>query len=164
MICTVLAVQEFSVYEPTGISVMATEVRMVFETGAFSSPENPITAPLQGGAEVIGSPDQHVRAAAAVATTLPLLLVVAALAVPIFSGARRASVAEELDVGPWPSVLDAGAVVKLLACVIVIVAVIVPSAALVLSLHVRRSPLEVWNEFSPQVCGSILIAAIAGAV
>src|SRR5439155_8662639 len=77
MICTVLAVQEFSVYEPTGISVIATEVRMVFETGAFSSPDNPITAPLQGGAEVIGSPDQHLRAAAAVATTLPLLLIVA---------------------------------------------------------------------------------------
>src|SRR5439155_21120038 len=55
-------------------------------------------------------------------------------------------------------------VANLHASLVVIVAVLVPSAALVLSLHVRRSPLEVWNEFSPQVCGSILIAAIAGAV
>ena len=34
-IVAVLAVQEFAVYEPTGISVVATEMRMVFETGAF---------------------------------------------------------------------------------------------------------------------------------
>ena len=34
MACVVvLASQEFAVYEPTGISVVATEVRMVFETG-----------------------------------------------------------------------------------------------------------------------------------
>ena len=42
-IVAVLAMQEFAVYEPTGISVIATETRMVFETGAFSSADNPIT-------------------------------------------------------------------------------------------------------------------------
>jgi hypothetical protein len=87
-IVAVLAVQEFSVYEPTGISVVATEVRMVFETGAFSSPDNPITAPLQGGAEVIGSPDQGARAAAAVATTLPLFIVIAMLSIPSRAASR----------------------------------------------------------------------------
>ena len=35
-IVAVLAVQEFSVYEPTGISVVATEVRAVFETGVMN--------------------------------------------------------------------------------------------------------------------------------
>ena len=45
----VLAAQEFAVYEPTGISVVATEVRQVFETGSFSSGINPITAPMGGG-------------------------------------------------------------------------------------------------------------------
>ena len=46
----VLASQEFAVYEPTGISVVATEVRMVFETGAFSGEDNPITATFVAGA------------------------------------------------------------------------------------------------------------------
>jgi ABC-type Fe3+ transport system permease subunit len=45
----VLAAQEFAVYEPTGISVVATEVRQVFETGSFSSGVNPITQPMGGG-------------------------------------------------------------------------------------------------------------------
>src|SRR5438046_3995801 len=108
MSCAVLAFQEFSVYEPTGISVVATEVRMVFETGAFSSPDNPITAPLQGGAEVIGSPDQGARAAAAVATTLPLLIVIAMLSIPVLRAASRLNVTEEIDTGEWPSSLNAG--------------------------------------------------------
>ncbi|MEO6435406.1 MAG: hypothetical protein ABIP55_06545, partial [Tepidisphaeraceae bacterium] len=97
-ICAVLAMQEFAVYEPTGISVVATEVRMVFETGAFSSLDNPITAPMgegsgfgvqgsgnadDGGATSFpesrtlnpepfpASSSQRLRAAAAVATSLP---------------------------------------------------------------------------------------------
>src|SRR5688500_15726885 len=81
-IVAVLAMQEFAIYEPTGISVVATEVRMVFETGAFSSADNPITAPMGGG----GSPEdsgglaaQRARAAAAVATALPLLGVIGVL-------------------------------------------------------------------------------------
>src|SRR3954447_24806880 len=48
-VVVVRASQEFAVYEPTGISVVATEVRMVFETGAYSSPDNPITASFIGG-------------------------------------------------------------------------------------------------------------------
>ena len=46
---TVLATQEFAVYEPTGISVVATEVRMVFDTGAVSSADNPIAGPVIQG-------------------------------------------------------------------------------------------------------------------
>ena len=44
-IVTVLATQEFAVYEPTGISVVATEVRMVFDTGSVSSVTNSIMQP-----------------------------------------------------------------------------------------------------------------------
>ena len=43
-----LACQEFSVWERTGISVVATETRMVFETGSLSSAGNRITAPMTG--------------------------------------------------------------------------------------------------------------------
>src|SRR5687767_9279013 len=46
-IVAVLAMQEFAVYEPTGISVIATETRMVFETGAFSA-ANPIVQQVGG--------------------------------------------------------------------------------------------------------------------
>jgi ABC-type spermidine/putrescine transport system permease subunit II len=70
MLCAVLATQEFAVYEPTGISVIATEVRMVFETGAFASPANPITAPVSGqGIFSVSASDQGSRAAAAVAAS-----------------------------------------------------------------------------------------------
>jgi ABC-type Fe3+ transport system permease subunit len=164
LVCAVLAFQEFSVYEPTGISVVATEVRMVFETGAFSSLDNPITAPLQGGAEIVGSPDQGSRSAAAVATTLPLLVVVALLSAPVLWSGRRLSVAEDLDIGDWPAALDVGGFAKLIAVGVVTLAVIVPTASLILSLHVLRSPAEIWSEFSPQIMGSVLIAFLAGTV
>src|SRR5438132_1482335 len=74
-IVTVLATQEFAVYEPTGISVLATEMRMVFDTGAVSSPGNPIAGPVLQGLAGAKSPDQSARAAAAVATAIPLVLV-----------------------------------------------------------------------------------------
>ncbi len=59
-IVTILATQEFSVYEPTGISVVATEVRMVFDTGALSSASNSIAGRgYEGGG--MKSPDQQQR-------------------------------------------------------------------------------------------------------
>jgi ABC-type Fe3+ transport system permease subunit/sugar lactone lactonase YvrE len=169
-ICMVLAVQEFAVYEPTGISVVATEVRMVFETGAFSSVDNPITAPLgQGGGgqgepadESAGLADQRARAAAAVATALPLLLVIALMSVAIFLPSRGLMTSDEIEVGPWPRVLDAPGVATIVAVAVVIIAVVVPTMSLIVSLKVRRSAGEVWAEFSPQVMGSIAIAAAAG--
>ncbi|MEA2711614.1 MAG: hypothetical protein QOF78_4215 [Phycisphaerales bacterium] len=166
MVCTVLAVQEFAVYEPTGISVVATEVRMVFETGSFSSPTNPITAPLGGAGlaadEETGLASQRVRAAAAVATALPLLFVVALLSIPVLRVARRLSAAEEIDIGPWPRVLDANIPVTIAAVVVVIVAVLVPTASLIKSLQVHRSLAEIFNEFAPQIFGSLLIGSITG--
>src|SRR5438067_10036997 len=92
-VAAALAMQEFAVYEPTGISVVATEVRMVFETGAFSSADNPITQQMGFGgsadsratmqkAEGLQSlgdvhADQSARAGAAVATSIPLLALIA---------------------------------------------------------------------------------------
>src|SRR5436305_9932659 len=78
-IVTVLATQEFAVYEPTGISVIATEVRMVFDTGSVSSDTNAITAQIAGGAGA-RAPDQSERAAAAVVTAAPLLVATVLLA------------------------------------------------------------------------------------
>src|SRR5262249_2657337 len=104
-IVRVLATQEFAVYEPTGISVVATEVRMVFDTGAMSTADMPITVTgyLQGGKL---SPDQAGRAAAAVATALPLLAITVLLAIVAAWGAGRASGADAVSVGAWPRILD----------------------------------------------------------
>lgn len=61
-VTSAIATQEFGVFETTGISVTATEVRTVFDTGVF----------LGGGAGGVGG-DQSRRAAGAVAVGLPAL-------------------------------------------------------------------------------------------
>ena len=193
----VLAGQEFAVYEPTGISVVATEVRQVFETGAFAAPDNPITAPFVSGGGAVpdgagpdGSepdaadaasasgpsaprppgallprgPDQDARAGAAVATSLPLLAVVAALGGLAAWSVGRVSAAEEMDVGPWPRVLETHWATKVLAVVVLVVTLVVPAGAMVASLQVHRPFASVWAQFSPQATGSIVIAACATVV
>lgn len=159
----VLAVQEFSVYEPTGISVTATETRMVFETGAFSSPSNPITAAIAGQSTLLATGDQKVRAGAAVAAALPLLVVIALAAVVVFVVVRKTSAEEQLDTGPWPRSLDAGWVSKALAIGVVLVAVVAPTLALVFSLKRNLNVVQLWGEFEPQIVGSLSMATLAGA-
>lgn len=208
----VLASQEFAVYEPTGISVVATEVRMVFETGAFSSPDNPITAAFIGGGgaaawvppsetstpdasdtpadssringtqshapapsiavtpaqpwATVGRSDQDARAASAVATSLPLLLVAAVFGVLGVLGVRRVSATtEELHTNEtWPRALEAGMFVKVLAVFVVMLTLCMPAGAMIASLHVHPSPIEVWHQFSPQATGSIILAFGAAVV
>jgi ABC-type Fe3+ transport system permease subunit/DNA-binding beta-propeller fold protein YncE len=162
-IVAVLAVQEFSVYEPTGISVVATEVRMVFETGAFSSPDNPITAAIAGQSTLLGASDQRARAGAAVAAALPLLLVIALAAVAVLLVIRRTASEEQVDTGPWPRALDAGWMAKSGSLFVVFIAVIIPTASLVLSLKRALNPIALWDEFAPQIMGSLSMAALAGA-
>lgn len=171
----VLAGQEFAVYEPTGISVVATEVRQVFETGAFASSDNPITATFVGGAgsapdgeiatprSEIGN-DQDARAGAAVGTALPLLVVVSLLGWLAARAVGRVSAAEDVDVGPSPRVLEPGTLTKLLAIGVLGVTLVLPAAAMVASLHVRRDIRTIWTQFSPQASGSIALAGCAAAV
>jgi DNA-binding beta-propeller fold protein YncE/ABC-type Fe3+ transport system permease subunit len=162
-VVTVLATQEFAVYEPTGISVVATEVRMVFDTGSVSSPDNSITAtlPQGGGAR---SPDQAGRAAAAVATALPLVTCTALLAAVAVWGAGRTSAAEALTVGPWPRVLDAPPWASAIAVALLLLNVGLPVWSLVASLRVSFSISRIWAEFGPQVQGAIFVAVIAAAL
>jgi ABC-type Fe3+ transport system permease subunit/sugar lactone lactonase YvrE len=163
-IVAALAMQEFAVYEPTGISVIATETRMVFETGAYSSPDNPITQPLGASASSMSLADQRARAAAAVATSLPMLAVVIVLGLLAARSVRSLSAADAIDVGAWPQALDAGALTILASWLLVAITLLIPIVALVLSLKRRFDASLVWAEFGPQVTGSILVASIAGAV
>jgi ABC-type Fe3+ transport system permease subunit len=171
-ICTVLAVQEFAVYEPTGISVVATETRMVFETGAFSSPTNPITqtfGPVGARGEntneaTAGLTGQAARAAAAIATSMPLLGMIAVLSILAFLAARRLSVTEAIQVGTWPRALNASSWIVALAWMVIVVTVIVPIVSMYLSLRRHLSPFEIFNEFAPQATGSLIIAFVSGIV
>ncbi len=162
---TILAVQEFAVYEPTGISVVATEVRQVFQTGMFSSAANPLTAPIiagAGGGEA-PLPDQAAVAAASVATAVPLLGVIVALSALAVWGVAKVSAEEEVDPGNWPRALEAGPLPKLLACLTVALTLCVPIVALVLR-HQRRFDLSlIWAQSGPEILGSISYGAMTGA-
>ncbi len=162
-VVTVLATQEFAVYEPTGISVVATEVRMVFDTGSVSSVNNAITATGVGGGGRT-SPDQAARAAAAVATTLPLLACTVTLAVLAVGAVARAGPGDAPTVGPWPRVLDAPQWAAAVTVALVAVNVGLPVWSLVHRLAQPFSPGRMWAEFGPQVGGAITVAAVAAGV
>jgi len=160
-VVTVLATQEFAVYEPTGISVVATEVRMVFDTGAISSPDNPIAGPVIQGAGGKEAKGQAARAAAAVATAVPLLFVTMLLAAIVVWAVSRTSASEALSVGQWPRVLDASRWTVLLTLVLLAINVGLPVWALFKALAHPRGPIDVWLDFEPQVTGALIVGGIA---
>ena len=166
-VVTVLASQEFAIYEPTGISVVATEVRMVFDTGSVSSATNAITATGLGGAgaqELRLSPDQAARAAASVATALPLVVCTALLATAAVGAAGRSASGDAVTTGAWPSVLDAPAWAVAVTLTLVALNVGLPVWALVGSLHVPFSPGHMLAAFAPEVGGALTLAAASTAV
>lgn len=154
---TLLAVQEFAVYEPTGISVVATEVRMVFETGAFSGLDNSMLGP------VTPTPgyDQASRSAAAVATALPLVLLMLLLAAVASRLASRKEDSDELTLGGWPRVLNAPWWAGLWSIGVMLLTLGVPVASLLMALRIPLSPTRIWTEFGPEVTGSLIVAALA---
>jgi ABC-type Fe3+ transport system permease subunit len=188
-IVTVMASQEFAVYEPSGISVVATEVRMVFDTGFISSPENSIASPVsQGAGEGLPSPKQEKRAAAAVATTAPLLVCTILLAILAMWGTRISSASDSISTGSWPRALDAPRWVLAITLLLLFLNVGVPVWALVGSLHVpffashahelmtipmppqigsirvsMRFP-DSFETFGPEIGGSIFVAVVAASV
>lgn len=186
----VLASQEFAVYEPTGVSVVATEVRMVFETGSFSSGDNPMTAPLGGGgamgAELFGGtgggtgeapqipspnapmlpladiPDVQQRAAAAaVATAVPMLLLTLLGGAVVVIACRRWS-AESDEIHTPSTARPGGRWLGVASLVVVALTVGVPIAGMVLRHQRAFQPVLIWRQSGELVLGSLLIAALAG--
>ncbi len=162
-IVTVIATQEFAVYEPSGISVVATEVRMVFDTGSLSSPDNSIAGTISQGAG-LKSPDQAARAAASVATTFPLLLCTICLAIVSLWGARLTAASDAISVGTWPRVLDAPWWAGALTVVLLLLNVGVPVWALVHSLYIKFSIYDMFNTFGPEIEGAIFVGCVAAFV
>jgi DNA-binding beta-propeller fold protein YncE/ABC-type glycerol-3-phosphate transport system permease component len=107
------------------------------------------------------------RSAAAVATALPMVAVIAMLGAAAAWAGRRTSAAEEVDAGAWPRALEAGRGPLVVAWAIVSVTLVGPTAALVAarlgSAGRPVGPLEVLAKFRPQVEGSLLLASMAGA-
>lgn len=166
-IVMVLAVQEFAIYEPSGISVLATEVRMVFDTGSLSSADNPINQQLGFGAAIGGSAglqDQRARSAAAVAVYAPMIVVILLLAGLATFLARRSASSESLDLGRWPRSLNAPAGMPLLAWFVVLLTIAAPVLAMILSLKQHSSFLDLWTIYRPQLLGSFTIAAVTALV
>ncbi len=151
----VLAGQEFSVYDATGVSVVATEVRMVYQTGAFIDGR-----PAEAG----GYAPQPARAAAAAAVGLPLLLVILAAAGAAGVLLRRGEAGEAVHVGDWPRAVDAGWGWTAAGWGVVAVALGVPIASMWASLSRPFDPVFVWNEISPQAVRSLAYASAAGGV
>ena len=168
-VVTIVATQEFAVYEPTGISVVATEVRMVFDTGAVSSPDNPIAGPSISGSGT-KSPDQAGRAAAAVATALPLVVVTLILAMTVGWFATRGESGESIAVADWPPILDATWRSKLTTVLLLALNLGVPVGALIVSLHELRELgvavvlNKIWRGFEPQVLGAVFVATLTAIV
>lgn len=165
-IVTALSCQEFSVWERTGISVVSTETRMVFETGSPSSPSNQITAPMTG-ADLAALPrsTQSERAANAIATTLPLLAVIASLAGVAYLLLRRdRHTATEVTTPHWPRVLNAGPAAITLSVLTLLLTLAVPIAALLLSLKRSFAPGRMFVAFSPQLTGSLMVAGCVGLI
>ena len=160
-VVTVLATQEFAVYEPTGISVVATEVRMVFDTGAVSSPTNLIAGPVIQGSGANEAHGQAARAAAAVATAFPLLIMTILLAGVVAWAAGRTTAAETISVGQWPRVLDASGWTVAATLLLLFINVGLPVAALIKALVNPQSLWEIWLAFEPQATGALIVAGIA---
>ena len=151
----VLAGQEFSVYDATGISVVATEVRMVYQTGAF----------LDGRpAEGDHYPSQSARSAAAAAVGIPLLLVILAAAGGAGYFYEVGESGEAVNVGDWPRAVDAGWGWTVAAWGVVALALGVPIGSMWASLSRPFDPVYTWREVQPEAVRSLLYAAAAGGV
>jgi len=155
----ILAMQEFAVYEPTGISVIATEVRTVFDTGgAMATLGTLVSSPDGLTSAGFSAMDQAARAARAIATGAPMVALVAILSGASFWALTRFASEDEVDVGPLPVALRASwrwtAVASLVLCIVVVI----PVASLVLSLSGPRSLSFIWAEYGPQVRGTMSIA------
>ncbi len=159
----VLAMQEFAIFEPTGISVMATEIRMIFETGTLSSSQNPI-ASLVGGVGVASASDLPGRAALALAAGVPVIALTTLLTLVALVLLKRARLDESIELTPPATRLRAGHAWTFVAWTIVLVAIATPMLAMLLSLDRGFRPAGIVVELWPQLWWSVVIASATGVI
>jgi DNA-binding beta-propeller fold protein YncE/ABC-type Fe3+ transport system permease subunit len=158
----ILAMQEFAVYERSGISVISTEVRTVFETGTLGASSQAIANVVAGTG--LDPADQAGRAAAAVATALPFLAIVIVITLAALWTMQRFNVAEAVEPNAWPGVLNAGPVATSATVLLILLTLIVPTAAMVISMFRPFDLSRALDVVGPQLAGSLLIGSITGLV
>lgn len=163
LVCVVLAMQEFSIFEPTGISVMATEIRMIFETGMLSSSSNPI-AGLVGGVGIATASDLPGRAALALVAGVPVIVLTSVLAIIAMLLYRKLRLDESIELTPPAVRLRASRAWSIVAWALVIASVGVPVGAMIASLDKPFVVRDVVVEVGPQLRWSISIALATGLI
>lgn len=150
----VLASQEYAVYEPTGIRVVATEVRLVFETGAVAADAAEPVARTQAD-----------RVAAAMVTAAPLAGLTMLIAAALALAARRWSADADAAIATARTRATRAPVWAVAAAYgVVALTTGVPVVALARSLSRAVDPAQVLSTFAPPMTGSILLAGGAMAV
>jgi DNA-binding beta-propeller fold protein YncE/ABC-type Fe3+ transport system permease subunit len=152
-VVTTLALQEFAVYEPTGVSVIATEIRMVYDTGAMSSAGNPITQAFDRSLS-----EQPARVSAAVATALPMIVTALALGGLVWRWSRRAALDTAIETAPPSSSAQPATRTVLLAWLTPLLTLGLPLAGLLLTLRRVQSPAVLYEQFGPEVLASLAYA------
>jgi ABC-type Fe3+ transport system permease subunit len=156
-----LSLQEFAVFEPSGISVIATEVRAVFETGSSLDLGWSILADRADGA----GPSQEERTGAALAVMLPTLVATIVFAALCWRWTTR--LGDGID---WHATDDRHRCVRLpgasvwLGYALALLAVGSPIIAMVRSMRTTFNPIRIANEYWPQIVGSTTLAILAASV
>ncbi len=154
LITLLLSLQEFAVFERTGISVISTEVRSVFETGA-SLDRTWSMEPVDDDAPA----PQSVRMAAALAVMLPSLFATGLLLIVVALLWRRWSVSTEVT-DDIAHVVHPRRWVHFVGVVLALGIVAAPLVAMALSLTRRFEIGRIIHEYAPQLAGSSTLAGI----
>jgi ABC-type Fe3+ transport system permease subunit/DNA-binding beta-propeller fold protein YncE len=163
-IVMILAMQEFSVYEPTGISVVATEVRTVFETGQVGLWTGAVATVKTGQGISLPPADQQKNAAAALVTALPMLCVIAILSFATLGLAARQETTDTVDVAPKPRVLEAGWLSIVLTILVILLVLVLPFVAMMVSIHRPFNLGRIWRTFYPPVLGTLTVGCLTALV
>jgi ABC-type Fe3+ transport system permease subunit len=163
-IVMILAMQEFSVYEPTGISVVATEVRTVFETGQVGLWTGALATVQSGQGISLPPADQQKNAAAALVTAFPMLCVIGILSVVAGTLAARQETTDTVDVAPKPRVLEAGWLSIGLSALVIAGVLVLPFVAMLVSIHRSFDLGRVWRTFYPPVLGTLSVGGMTALV
>lgn len=160
LLTLLLSLQEFAVFERTGVSVISTEVRSIFETGASLDRSWSMEAVAQDADEP--PPPQSARMAAALAVMMPMLIGTAALVLVCAVVARRLrDVGESID--PSLNVMPRSRITTSLGWIVALMLITIPIATMIFTLREPFRLGRVLTEFYPQLRGSTLLAlATAG--
>lgn len=158
LVTLLLSLQEFAVFERTGISVISTEVRSIFETGA-SLDRTWSMEPIDEDAPA----PQSVRMAAALAVMLPSLLGTAVLVAVAYLLWRRWSIASEVS-EDIAHVVRPPKLIGVIGAALAIGIVAAPMVTMAISVGERFQVGRIVAEYAPQLRGSSILAGMTALV